>query len=198
MARNAGQDEVALAGDGAPETTPSYRQNPPPNTLEPPTSPRTNPLARTPETTTATAPLQTKPAASNPSATLSPNKRRGSSTQLTEQTASATINEGTENPSPKSSKRAKAETPTKILPIKYELCAVEDVVELIACMLSELITTNDAIRISSAVLTRFHSRLVIADVSVLPGRTVADISRLEHRPAYRCAITSIDWHATPL
>jgi hypothetical protein len=65
-------------------------------------------------------------------------------------------------------------------------------------MLSELITTNDAIRISSAVLTRFHSRLVIADVSVLPGRTVADISRLEHRLAYRCAITSIDWHATPL
>lgn len=179
MARNAGQDEVALAGDGAPETTPSYRQNPPPNTLEPPTSPRTNPLARTPETTTATAPLQTKPAASNPSATLSPNKRRGSSTQLTEQTASATINEGTENPSPKSSKRAKAETPTKILPIKYELCAVEDVVELIACMLSELITTNDAIRISSAVLTRFHSRTP-------PGISVRDYL---HRLARHATLT---------
>lgn len=45
-----------------------------------------------------------------------------------------------------------------ILPQKYEFCPVEHMVELIAHMLGELIATNDAIRISSGGLTRFHSR----------------------------------------
>ncbi|ETS02141.1 cyclin-related 2, partial [Trichoderma reesei RUT C-30] len=44
------------------------------------------------------------------------------------------------------------------LPQKYEHCPVEHMVELISHMLGELIATNDAIRISSGGLTRFHSR----------------------------------------
>lgn len=56
-------------------------------------------------------------------------------------------------------KRAKAETaPPKVLPVRYELCAVEDIVVLIANMLSELIETNDALAMRSGCLTRFHSR----------------------------------------
>jgi hypothetical protein len=56
-------------------------------------------------------------------------------------------------------KRVKAETaPPKVLPVRYELCAIEDIVVLIANMLSELIETNDALAMRSGHLTRFHSR----------------------------------------
>lgn len=59
----------------------------------------------------------------------------------------------------KTPKRPKMDDrPPKTLPLRYELCPVEDMVELIAHMLGELIATNDAIRISSGGLTRFHSR----------------------------------------
>jgi hypothetical protein len=51
-----------------------------------------------------------------------------------------------------------AQTPVKILPIRYELCEVEDMVVLIADMISELIQTNDGLPLQSGVLTRFHSR----------------------------------------
>lgn len=47
----------------------------------------------------------------------------------------------------------------KVLPIRYELCDVEDVVILIADMISELIETNDNLPLRDVVLTRFHSRL---------------------------------------
>jgi len=56
---------------------------------------------------------------------------------------------------PKSSKRV-----PKVLPRKYELCDVEDIVILIADMISELIETNDNLPLRDVVLTRFHSRLV--------------------------------------
>lgn len=56
-------------------------------------------------------------------------------------------------------KRVKPDTaPPKVLPVRYELCAIEDIVVLIANMLSELIETNDALAMRSGHLTRFHSR----------------------------------------
>ncbi|OIW27548.1 cyclin-related 2, partial [Coniochaeta ligniaria NRRL 30616] len=54
-----------------------------------------------------------------------------------------------------------------ILPQKYELCRVEDIVVLIANMLCELIETNDALALKSGHLTRFHSRTA-------PGISVLD------------------------
>lgn len=48
----------------------------------------------------------------------------------------------------------------KLLPAKYEFCEVEDMVVLIANMISELIHTNDELPLRSGVLTRFHSRYV--------------------------------------
>ncbi|CAK7209280.1 Pho80p cyclin [Sporothrix curviconia] len=60
---------------------------------------------------------------------------------------------------PAASKRARPEAaPVKMLPEQYELCAVEDMVVLIANMLGELIETNDALALKSGHLTRFHSR----------------------------------------
>jgi hypothetical protein len=56
-------------------------------------------------------------------------------------------------------KRVRSEQPVvKVLPAKYELCAVEDLVTLIANMISELIETNDTLPPISRVLTRYHSR----------------------------------------
>ncbi|KAG0647795.1 Phosphatase regulation [Hyphodiscus hymeniophilus] len=47
----------------------------------------------------------------------------------------------------------------KILPVKYEECAIEDLVVLIASMIAELVETNDALPPRpNPVLTRFHSR----------------------------------------
>jgi hypothetical protein len=51
-----------------------------------------------------------------------------------------------------------AQTAVKLLPSKYELCDVEDIVVLIANMISELLETNDDLPLRSGVLTRFHSR----------------------------------------
>lgn len=56
-------------------------------------------------------------------------------------------------------KRARsASRPVKLLPARYEFCEVEDMVILIANMISELIQTNDALPLRTGVLTRFHSR----------------------------------------
>lgn len=56
-------------------------------------------------------------------------------------------------------KRVKPDVPPpKVLPVRYELCAVEDIVVLIANMLAELIETNDSLAMRSGQLTRFHSR----------------------------------------
>jgi len=84
---------------------------------------------------------------------VSPTKRRSSPAPIGHEAAAAA------NSSPQTTKRAKPDTPPpKVLPDRYELCAVEDMVELVAHMLAELIATNDAIRISNGGLTRFHSR----------------------------------------
>jgi len=65
-------------------------------------------------------------------------------------------------------KRAKsAKSAAKVLPNKYELCDVEDMVILIADMISELIETNDNLPLRDVVLTRFHSRTA-------PGISVKD------------------------
>lgn len=65
------------------------------------------------------------------------------------------------------------------MPQKYEFCPAEHLVELIAHMLGELIATNDAIRISSGGLTRFHSRTP-------PGISVRDYL---HRLARHATLT---------
>ena len=79
---------------------------------------------------------------------VSPPKRRGSPS--------------TDDPSksvPESAKRIRPDQqPDKLLPQRYELCAVDDMVELIAHMINELIATNDAIHTANGGLTRFHSR----------------------------------------
>ncbi|POS84408.1 cyclin-domain-containing protein [Erysiphe pulchra] len=58
----------------------------------------------------------------------------------------------------------------KILPFKYELCPVEDLVILISSMIQELIHTNDNLPARTNVLTRFHSRTP-------PGISVIDYLR---------------------
>ncbi|KAF9770790.1 hypothetical protein IL306_011603 [Fusarium sp. DS 682] len=84
------------------------------------------------------------------------------------------------NSSSQTTKRLKPATPPpKVLPDCYELCAVEDMVELVAHMLAELIATNDAIRISNGGLTRFHSRTA-------PGISVRDYL---HRLARHATLT---------
>ena len=65
----------------------------------------------------------------------------------------------TANTSVLPTKRVKSgETEVKILPLKYEFCEVEDMVVLIANMISELLETNDNLPLRTGVLTRFHSR----------------------------------------
>ncbi len=49
----------------------------------------------------------------------------------------------------------------KVVPQRYELCDVKDIVILIANMIAELIETNDNLPLRDIVLTRFHSRFVI-------------------------------------
>lgn len=86
---------------------------------------------------------------------LSPNKRRnseGPGALIGDASGSAQVAQGLP-------KRVKPDAvPPKVLPMRYELCAIEDIVVLIANMLSELIETNDALAMRSGHLTRFHSR----------------------------------------
>lgn len=110
----------------------------------------------------ASAPSQqpSSDATSNGSALTSPSKRRG---EEIEKYATAQA-EAADDDSTQPAKRARPDDqPPKVLPIRYEFCPVEDMVELIAHMLNELIATNDAIRTTSGGLTRFHSRYVRPD-----------------------------------
>lgn len=125
------------------------------------------------------SPSRTSPAQARLYNALSPNKRRLAATaeassldgSLTP-AATASSSDATQaeaqsqtqrSASPQAPKRARPEEqPPHVLPNKYEFCPVEHMVELIAHMLGELIATNDAIRISSGGLTRFHSRYVEA------------------------------------
>ncbi|KAH8820458.1 cyclin-domain-containing protein [Xylogone sp. PMI_703] len=72
-----------------------------------------------------------------------------------------------------------AQTQVKVLPLRYELCEVEDMVILIANMISELIQTNDELPLRTGVLTRFHSRTP-------PGISVMDYL---HRLAKHATLT---------
>lgn len=88
---------------------------------------------------------------------LSPGKRRNSQDLAPAQPSSSVVAAS----QPSSPKRSKPnQGPPKVLPLRYELCEVEDMVVLIANMLSELIETNDSIAMKNGQLTRFHSRCV--------------------------------------
>lgn len=91
----------------------------------------------------------------------SPNKRRGSSSGCIARTATGS------SPQPATQSQSDAKPPKrpktdeqqpKTLPIRYELCEVEDLVDMMVHMLEELIEMNGAIGLSSGSLTRFHSR----------------------------------------
>ncbi|KAL7933415.1 cyclin domain-containing protein [Trichoderma chlorosporum] len=119
---------------------------------------------------------------------LSPNKRRLATASVTPEASltpapvASSSSSAAPQPtgSPQASKRARPEErPPIVLPQKYEFCPVEHMVELIAYMLGELIATNDAIRISSGGLTRFHSRTP-------PGISVRDYL---HRLARHATLT---------
>ncbi|KAI1766620.1 cyclin-domain-containing protein [Hypoxylon sp. FL1150] len=96
--------------------------------------------------------------------TLSPNKRRKSQEYIGVDPSSSVV----ASSQPSSPKRSKPnQGPPKVLPLRYELCKVEDMVTLIANMLSELIEANDLLAMKSGQLTRFHSRTA-------PGISVLD------------------------
>ncbi|KAL2201734.1 cyclin-domain-containing protein [Sarocladium strictum] len=123
-------------------------------------------------------PVTTGSTSVEPTSALSPNKRRGS--------PPAPIASVASNDQPNvdsgdiASKRSRHdERPAKILPHQYELCSRDDIVELIAHMVGELITTNDAIRVANGGLTRFHSRTA-------PGISVRDYL---HRLAKHATLT---------
>ncbi|KAF4123709.1 Cyclin [Geosmithia morbida] len=145
--------------------------------------------AAAPAMTTSSSPSsQPRPHnADSSQAVLSPNKRRvpiPSSDATNQQgrapSSSDAAHTRPQDDSSKTTKRARGEdAPPKTLPLRYELCAVEDVVELIANMLAELIATNDYIRVTNDGLTRFHSRTP-------PGISVRDYL---HRLARHATLT---------
>ncbi|GAP90080.1 putative nuc-1 negative regulatory protein preg [Rosellinia necatrix] len=95
-----------------------------------------------------------------PTNPLSPTKRRSSQDH-----GVVSAVEASQSSSPKRT-RPNA-SPPKVLPLRYELCDVEDMVVLIANMIGELIETNDSFAMKSGNLTRFHSRTA-------PGISVSD------------------------
>lgn len=95
---------------------------------------------------------------------LSPSKRKNSP----EPGPSTSLTGLAESPSTLSKRAKPDEAPPKCLPLKYEFCAVEDMVVLIAHMLGELIETNDKPALRTGHLTRFHSRYATS----LPLQTV--------------------------
>jgi len=87
-----------------------------------------------------------------------PQSPRTKRRQFKETAESSSSTATSQSISPKRTKTAKAAA--KVLPARYELCDVEDMVILIADMISELIETNDNLPLRDVVLTRFHSRFV--------------------------------------
>jgi hypothetical protein len=134
--------------------------------------------ASSPSLPSSSAAAATAPAVgSQPRGAMSPNKRRGSPAPTIAQAVTA-AGEGSSQAA--NAKRPRPDEPSpKTLPRKYEHCAVEDMVELIAHMVGELIATNDAIRMSNGGLTRFHSRTA-------PGISVRDYL---HRLAKHATLT---------
>jgi hypothetical protein len=95
---------------------------------------------------------------------LSPSKRKNSP----EPGSSTTLTGLAESPSTLSKRAKPDEAPPKYLALKYEFCAVEDMVVLIAHMLGELIETNDKPALRTGHLTRFHSRYATSLFLQLP------------------------------
>ncbi|RDA88794.1 hypothetical protein CP533_4024 [Ophiocordyceps camponoti-saundersi (nom. inval.)] len=153
----------------ASPTSPSLPRSRPPSAPQPPrpACERPSPLIRCSGTDPTNVSKRRGHSSSNPPSPTSPSSQPDASAQRASRRAS-------------SSKRAKAnEPPPKLLPRRYELCAVADVVELVAHMLAELMAANDAIRIASGSLTRFHSRTA-------PGISVRDYL---HRLARHATLT---------
>lgn len=111
----------------------------PPKAIEPPVE---RPVQPSPETT------QSDRQSANP---LSPTKRRNSHDHSIVSAVGASQSSSPKRTRPNAS-------PPKILPLRYELCEIEDMVILIANMIGELIETNDSLAMKSGNLTRFHSR----------------------------------------
>lgn len=95
-----------------------------------------------------------------PANPLSPTKRRSSQDHGIRSAVEASQSSSPKRTRPNAS-------PPKVLPLRYELCDVEDMVILIANMIGELIETNDSLAMKSGNLTRFHSRTA-------PGISVLD------------------------
>lgn len=88
-----------------------------------------------------------------------------------------------------------SKTTAKLLPLRYELCEVEDMVALIADMISELIETNDNLPLRDVVLTRFHSRFVHHSLSSLRKQPAHFWP--ERRQEFQSSIISSDWPSMP-
>ncbi|KAK7977620.1 nuc-1 negative regulatory protein preg [Apiospora saccharicola] len=155
--------DAAASGPDAAQTaaeTTTTVANPQSAIPEAPPEPNIEPIRRAEEVKQASA------AANNP---VSPAKRRNSQelTQISTTTGSTSASSVVTS-SRNSPKRSRpSEGPPKVLPLRYELCDVEDMVVLISNMLSELIETNDSIAMKNSHLTRFHSRTA-------PGISVLD------------------------
>jgi len=104
--------------------------------------------------------------AASPTPSPQPPSPRAKRRQFKETAESGSSSTSVQSAPQKRSKSAK--TAAKILPVRYELCAVEDMVILIADMISELIETNDNLPLRDVVLTRFHSRFVQIPNPILP------------------------------
>lgn len=150
-------------------------------------SPRPPSTANTPAAAPQPSQTQTLSESQVPQSGVSPVKRRSSPPQPSAQAPNASG-----SPSQQTSKRPKPDSPPpKILPQQYEFCPVEDMVELIAHMLGELIATNDAIRSSNGGLTRFHSRYGLTDARF--WRWTQLTMTLELLQAYPYAIIYTAW-----
>lgn len=116
---------------------------------------------------------------------LSPSKRKNSP----ELGSSATLTGLADSPSTLSKRAKPDEAPPKYLALKYEFCAVEDMVVLIAHMLGELIETNDKPALRTGHLTRFHSRYATSLPLQLPLCTRTDMRPaplLEYQSSTTC------------
>jgi hypothetical protein len=115
-------------------------------------------LLSVPTTAVPSHDLITNSSAPPPTPDPQPQSPRTKRRQFKETAESSSSSATTRSIPPKRTKSA--QTAAKVLPARYELCAVEDMVILIADMISELIETNDNLPLRDVVLTRFHSRFV--------------------------------------
>ncbi|KAF6831138.1 cyclin [Colletotrichum plurivorum] len=144
------------------------RASVPATPVEPPPAPHPQPIDPSAPLPRPQPPIQAQPVAppvvrETSAVFASPGKRRNSQDPALAHASASTAGESSSG----AAKRPKPTAgPPKILPQRYELCGVEDMVVLISHMLSELIETNDALALRSGSLTRFHSRTA-PSISVL-------------------------------